>query len=53
MKKTIETQTQFLLRAVPEAQYFADQSLSSVFLKAAGTLISVQNSNSMIATCTQ
>ena len=41
MKKTIETQTQFLLRAVPEAQYFADQSLSSVFLKGAGTLIAV------------
>jgi putative ABC transport system permease protein len=41
MKKTIETQTQFLLRAVPEAQYFADQSMSSVFLKGAGTLIAV------------
>jgi putative ABC transport system permease protein len=41
MRKTIETQTQFLLRAVPEAQYFADQSMSSVFLKGAGTLIAV------------
>ena len=41
MKKTIETQTQFRLRAVPEAEYFADQSLSSVFLKGAGTLIAV------------
>jgi putative ABC transport system permease protein len=41
LRKTIETQTQFLLRAVPEAQYFADQSMSSVFLKGAGTLIAV------------
>ncbi len=41
IKKTIETQTQFLLRAVPEAQYFADQSSSSIFLKGAGTLIAV------------
>ena len=41
LRQTIENQTQFLLRAVPEAQYFADQSMSSVFLKGAGTLIAV------------
>ncbi len=41
LKKTIEDGTQFKLSAIPEAKYFADQSASSMFLKAAGTLIAV------------
>jgi len=39
--KTIETDTQFKLAAIPEAKYFADQSRSSIFLKVAGTVIAI------------
>jgi putative ABC transport system permease protein len=41
LKKTIEDGTQFKLAAIPETTYFENQSKSSVFLKAAGTLIAV------------
>jgi putative ABC transport system permease protein len=41
IKKTIEGDTQFRLAAVREADYFASQSQSSLFLKGAGTLIAV------------
>jgi putative ABC transport system permease protein len=41
IKKTIDNDTQFRLVAVPERDYFADQSRESLFLKGAGTLIAV------------
>jgi putative ABC transport system permease protein len=41
LRKTIEDGTQFKLSAIPEADYFESQSKSSIFLKAAGTLIAV------------
>jgi putative ABC transport system permease protein len=41
LQKTINDDTQFRLAAVPEATYFESQARSSLFLKAAGTLIAV------------
>jgi putative ABC transport system permease protein len=41
IKKTIDDDTQFRLVAVREADYFAEQSRESLFLKGAGTLIAV------------
>jgi putative ABC transport system permease protein len=41
LKKVIEDGTQFKLSAIPEATYFENQARSSVFLKAAGTVIAV------------
>jgi putative ABC transport system permease protein len=41
LRKTIENDTQFKLAAIPEAQYFAEQSRSSIFLKVAGTVIAI------------
>jgi putative ABC transport system permease protein len=41
IQKTINEDTQFRLEAVPETTYFENQSRSSLFLKAAGTLIAV------------
>ena len=41
IKNTVDNDTQFRLVAVPERDYFADQSRESLFLKGAGTLIAV------------
>jgi putative ABC transport system permease protein len=41
IKKTIDDDTQFRLSAVRETDYFAEQSLESLFLKGAGTLIAI------------
>ncbi len=41
LKKTIEDDARFRLLAQPESKYFAEQSQSGIFLKAAGTLIAV------------
>jgi putative ABC transport system permease protein len=41
IKKTIDDDTQFKLSAQRESDYYASQSQSSLFLKAAGTLIAV------------
>jgi putative ABC transport system permease protein len=41
VKKAIDEDTQFRLVAVREADYFAEQSRESLFLKGAGTLIAV------------
>jgi putative ABC transport system permease protein len=41
LQKTINDDTQFKLAAQPETVYFENQSRSSLFLKAAGTLIAV------------
>jgi putative ABC transport system permease protein len=41
VKKTIDDDTQFRLAAVRERDYFASQSLQSLFLKATGTVIAV------------
>jgi putative ABC transport system permease protein len=41
LRKALQDGTQFKLAAIPEATYFLDQSQSSIFLKAAGTLIAV------------
>jgi putative ABC transport system permease protein len=41
IKRKIDGDTQFKLAATREADYFAEQSKSSVFLKGAGTLIAV------------
>jgi putative ABC transport system permease protein len=41
IKHTIDNDTRFKLLAQREADYFASQSLSSLFLKGAGTLIAV------------
>jgi putative ABC transport system permease protein len=41
IKKTIEDDAQFRLAATREAEYFASQSQSSLFLKGVGTLIAV------------
>ena len=41
IKKSIDNDTQFRLVAVREADYFADQSRQSLFLKGAGTVIAV------------
>src|SRR4051794_12809266 len=41
IKKTVEGDTRFRLAAIREADYFASQSQSSIFLKGAGTLIAV------------
>jgi putative ABC transport system permease protein len=38
---TLENDTRFKLSAIPERDYFQKQSLSSIFLKGAGTLIAV------------
>jgi putative ABC transport system permease protein len=41
IQKTVNDDTQFRLAAVPETIYFENQSRSSLFLKAAGTVIAV------------
>ncbi len=41
VRKAIKDDTQFKLDAIPEAQYFAEQQRSSVFLKAGGTIIAI------------
>jgi putative ABC transport system permease protein len=41
LKKTIDKDAQFRLSAIPESEFFATQSLSSVFLKVAGSLIAI------------
>jgi putative ABC transport system permease protein len=41
LKKTLDGDPQFRLDAIREAEYFANQSQSSLFLKGAGTLIAV------------
>ncbi len=41
LKKTIDGDTQFKLDALRESDYYAQQSKTSLFLKAAGTLIAV------------
>jgi putative ABC transport system permease protein len=41
LQKTINDDTHFHLAAIPEPIYFENQSRSSIFLKAAGTLIAV------------
>jgi putative ABC transport system permease protein len=41
IKKRIESDTQFKLDAVREAQFYARQAMTSTFLKGAGTLIAV------------
>jgi putative ABC transport system permease protein len=41
IKRTLDGDTQFRLDAIREADYFANQSQSSLFLKGAGTLIAV------------
>jgi len=41
IQKTLDSDTQFKLAAQPESVYFENQSQSSLFLKAAGTLIAV------------
>jgi putative ABC transport system permease protein len=41
LRRTLETDTQFKLAAIPEAVYFESQSRSSIFLKGAGTMIAV------------
>ncbi len=41
LKRTIEDDARFRLLAQPESKYFAEQSQSGVFLKAAGTMIAV------------
>ena len=41
IKLTLDTDPQFRLDAIREAEYFANQSQSSLFLKGAGTLIAV------------
>jgi putative ABC transport system permease protein len=41
IRKTLENDTQFLLAAIPEADYYAAQSRSGVLFKAAGTMIAV------------
>jgi putative ABC transport system permease protein len=41
LKKTIDTDTQFKLAAIPEALYFESQTRSGAFLKVVGTAIAV------------
>ena len=41
IRKAIEDDVQFKLAAIPEAEYFAEQSRSGAFLKVAGTLIAI------------
>lgn len=41
LKATIDNETRFRLEAVPEAEFFAKQAMTSKFLKVAGTLIAV------------
>ena len=41
IRKTIQTDPQFMLAAMPEAEFFAEQSRTALFYKAAGTVIAV------------
>jgi putative ABC transport system permease protein len=41
LKQTIDNDTQFRLVAIREADYFANQSIESIFLKVSGSLIAV------------